>query len=228
MTNIQHNIRVEENLIEIVNSTNLETLAEVVVENTIEQNAERSNNNVIPSTSLQSTGLINETTAINESVISSSTNSEESTLRRSNRQQKKRQRDEEEENQGPRFIRRKQKDFNIIDTDVYSTSKLRRRNGFDEFQTRHYLVDQHTGENLRKQNEKYFSKKRREHNNKQPTVRNKQRAAEAGYELDEDWKTQLTIRGFGGARVINDRLVAEATQFNGKDQKVELQWEVRK
>ena len=78
---------------------------------------------------------------------------------------------------------------------------------------------------MRRQTNEYREQKLREHNNRQPTRREKDNAKADGYVLDDDWKTQFTIKAFGGVRHVNQKLKAVATQFRRDDGVLELQWE---
>ena len=116
--------------------------------------------------------------------------------------------------------------FWILDYEYETyTKQLRKKKGFDEFRTAHFQVVQPPEPELRRQTNEYRERKLREHNNRQPTQREKNNAKADGYVLDDDWKTQFTIKAFGGVRHVNQKLMAVATQFRRDDSVLELQWE---
>ena len=102
---------------------------------------------------------------------------------------------------------------------------LSKQKGYDEFQTYNFNVFQPEGEDYERQTNQYFRVKRLLHQNQPPTNEDKTRARQNGYVLEDDWKTQFTIQGFGGIRHVNNKVKAIATQFRRRDGKIELQWE---
>ena len=108
-------------------------------------------------------------------------------------------------NFAPRQQQQQQK-FWILDYeyDTY-TKQLRRKNGYDEYRTAHFQVVQPPEPELRRQTNEYPERKLREHNNRQPTRREKDNAKADGYVLDDDWKTDVTIKAFGGVRHVNQK-----------------------
>ena len=81
------------------------------------------------------------------------------------------------------------------------------------------------GEDYERQTNQYLRVKRLLHQNQPPTNEDKTRARQNGYVLEDDWKTQFTIQGFGGIRHINNKVKAIATQFRQRDGRIEFQWE---
>lgn len=114
----------------------------------------------------------------------------------------------------------------ILDYEYESyTKKLEKRLGYDYLVTDRFNVVQPEGEDLQQQTDEYINKKRRLHQNRQPTKADKIKARAEGYTLEDDWKTQFTIQAFGGIRFVKNKVKAVATQFRRPDGKIELQWE---